>query len=346
YTSGTTGAPKGVIQTRRAVRAGGANLAGRLRLGPGDRVVTALPLAHTYGTNVMNAALGSGAELILLDRFDVETLLERSARHAATVVAGVPTMYRRLLARPGDLLPPSLRCGLSAGQCAGEDLALAWEERTGAPYVEGWGMTELSGMATLSAPELTGRHGTAGTTLPGVRLRVVPAGAPGCEAPPGEPGELQVHGPIVTPGYWNSPVQTAAAIGTDGWLRTGDVGVVTPDGRVRIVDRIKDVVLCGGYSVFPTELEQAIRRHPAVHDVAVAGLPDPVLGEIACAWVVAEPGAAPTAEEIVGHCRALLAIHKLPRRVILVPGLPVTERGKVDKRALTATVSGRESACR
>ncbi|MEW1848263.1 AMP-binding protein [Nonomuraea angiospora] len=337
YTSGTTGSPKGVIQTRRAVRAGGANLAARLRLGPKDRVVTALPLAHTYGTNVMNAALGSGAGLILLERFDVAELLARSARHAATVVAGVPTMYRRLLAEPEGRLPRSLRCGLSAGQCAGEDLARAWEERTGAPYVEGWGMTELGGMATLAAPELAGRHGTAGTTLPGIRLRVQ---AGGHVAPPGAPGELQVHGPIVTPGYWNAPRQTAAAIGVDGWLRTGDVGVITADGRVRIVDRIKDVVLCGGYSVFPAELERAIRGHPAVRDVAVAGVPDPVLGEIPCAWVVAEQGPAPASEEIIRHCRALLAAHKLPRRVILVPGLPLTATGKVDKRALTSTTSG------
>ncbi|MET7328944.1 AMP-binding protein [Nonomuraea sp. NPDC005650] len=359
YTSGTTGSPKGVVQTWRAVRAGGSNLAGRLRLGPRDRVVTALPLAHTYGTNVMNAALGSGAGLILLERFDVATMLERSARHAATVMAGVPTMYRRLLAHPDGRMPRSLRCGLSAGQCAGEDLAMAWEERTGAPYVEGWGMTELGGMATLAAPELPGRHGTAGTALPGVRLRVVTSQAPEHEVPgvrlraaasdgvvpAGEPGELQVHGPIVTPGYWNSPRQTAAAIGADGWLRTGDVGVITHDGRVRIVDRIKDVVLCGGYSVFPAELERAIRGHPAVRDVAVAGLPDPILGEIPCAWVVPEPGSVPTSEEIIGHCRTLLATHKLPRRVVLVTGLPVTANGKVDRRALTSTTSGRQSAC-
>lgn len=334
YTSGTTGSPKGVIQTRRAVRAGGANLAGRLRLGPRDRVVTALPLAHTYGTNVMNAALRSGAELILLERFDVAALAERSARHAATVMAGVPAMYRRLLLEPEVRLPGSLRCGLSAGQSAGEDLALAWEDRTGAPYAEGWGMTELGGMATLAAPELAGRHGTAGTPLPGVRLRVR---ADGNAAPPGTPGELQVHGPIVTPGYWNAPGLSAEAIGADGWLRTGDVGVIAADGRVRILDRIKDVVLCGGYSVFPAELERAIRGHPGVRDVAVAGLPDPVLGEIPCAWVVGEDGAALTAEEIVGRCRAVLAPYKLPRRVVLVPELPVTASGKVDKRALTTS---------
>ncbi|MEU8399577.1 AMP-binding protein [Nonomuraea sp. NPDC048892] len=334
YTSGTTGSPKGVIQTRRAVRAGGANLAGRLRLGPRDRVVTALPLAHTYGTNVMNAALRSGAELILLERFDVAALAERSARHAATVMAGVPAMYRRLLLEPEVRLPGSLRCCLSAGQSAGEDLALALEDRTGAPYAEGWGMTELGGMATLAAPELAGRHGTAGTPLPGVRLRVR---ADGNAAPPGTPGELQVHGPIVTPGYWNAPGLSAEAIGADGWLRTGDVGVIAADGRVRILDRIKDVVLCGGYSVFPAELERAIRGHPGVRDVAVAGLPDPVLGEIPCAWVVGGGGAVPTAEEIIGHCRAVLAPYKLPRRVVLVPELPVTASGKVDKRALTTS---------
>ncbi|GAA4622536.1 long-chain fatty acid--CoA ligase [Actinoallomurus vinaceus] len=343
YTSGTTGTPKGVIQTWRAVRAGGSNLGRRLRLGPRDRVVTALPLAHTYGTNVMNAALGSGADLILLERFDAEAMLERSARHAATVMAGVPAMYRCLLSQPDGPTPRSLRCSLSAGQCAGEDLATAWEEHSGAPFVEGWGMTELGGMAALAAPELTGRHGTAGTALPGIRLRAVMTEAPEHVVPPGEPGELQVYGPIVTPGYWNSPRQTAAAIGTDGWLHTGDVGVITPDGRVRIVDRIKDVVLSGGHSVFPAELEHAIRGHPAVGDVAVAGLPDAVLGEIPCAWVVAEPGAALTSEEIIGHCRALLTPYKLPRRVVLVTGLPVTANGKVDRRALTSMTSGSEN---
>lgn len=366
YTSGTTGTPKGVLQSRQAVRLGGTNIAERLRWTADDVVVTALPLAHSYGTNVLNAVAASGATLVLLSRFDETRLGTAAQRWGATVLAGVPTMYRRLLAQP---MSARLRCALSAGQSAGTELANAWETAMGGAFVEGWGMTELAGFATLSSPDLPDRHGTVGTAVPDVRLRTADSTV----------SELQVAGPMVTAGHVGAASRTtahpaaaassltaastttpdhltaarattpspdtasataashpgaASPLAVNGWLPTGDLGSIDADGRVRILGRAKDIVLSGGFSIYPAEVERVVARHPDVADVAVAGLPDPVRGEIVCAWIVPRSGARPSVAQIAEFCRPHLAAYKWPRRIVLLPELPLSGTGKLLRREL------------
>ncbi|MEV5595434.1 AMP-binding protein [Streptomyces sp. NPDC052496] len=321
YTSGTTGRPKGALQTRRAVRLGGENIARRLALGPGDTVLSPLPLAHTYGTNVLNAALSAGAALVLLTRFTEEAVEEALRRHRPTVLAGVPTMYRRLLVRT-ELPLESVRCSLSAGQPAGAQLARAWQERSGAVFAEGWGMTELAGLAALTPADDPGHPGTSGPPVPDARVRT------------GENGELLVRGPFVTPGYLGAPEATAEVLTPGGALRTGDVGHVTDDGDVTVLDRLKDVILCGGYTVYPAEVERVIAGHPAVAAVAVTAMPDAVRGESPRAWIATVTDGAADEAAILAHCRAYLAPYKVPRRTTFLPELPTTAGGKVARGRL------------
>ncbi|WP_050502285.1 class I adenylate-forming enzyme family protein [Streptomyces monomycini] len=321
YTSGTTGRPKGALQTRRAVRLGGENIARRLALGPDDTVLSPLPLAHTYGTNVLNAALSAGATLVLLTRFTEEAVAEALRRHRPSVLAGVPTMYRRLLAHAGLPLE-SVRCSLSAGQPAGEQLARAWQERSGAVFAEGWGMTELAGLASLTPADDPGHPGTAGPPVPGAEVRT------------GEDGELLVRGPFVTPGYLGSAEATAQVLTPGGELRTGDVGRVTDDGGVTVLDRLKDVILCGGYTVYPAEVERVISAHPSVAAVAVTAMPDAVRGEAPQAWIATAAEGAADEAAILAHCRAHLAPYKIPRRTTFLPELPTTAGGKVARGRL------------
>ncbi|MFE7122098.1 class I adenylate-forming enzyme family protein [Streptomyces sp. NPDC057654] len=323
YTSGTTGRPKGALQSRHAVRLGGENIAKRLELGPGDTVLSPLPLAHTFGANVLNAALCARATLVILTRFSEEAVAEALRRHRPTVLAGVPTMYRRLLARPEAELPmESVRCTLSAGQPAGRRLAVRWQERTGAVFAEGWGMTELAGLASLTPAADASHPGTSGPAVPDTAVRT------------GEDGELLVSGPMVTSGYLDAPEATARARTSGGALRTGDVGRVDRDGEVTVVDRLKDVILCGGYSVYPAEVERVIAAHPAVAAVAVTAMPDAVRGEAPRAWIATVPGARADGDAIVAHCRDLLAPYKIPRRTTFLTELPTTTSGKIARAQL------------
>jgi long-chain acyl-CoA synthetase len=187
-------------------------------------------------------------------------------------------------------------------------------------------MTELAGFASLATPGLDGRHGTAGTAVPGIELRVAA-------------GELLVSGPVVTAGYLGDEEKTARAIRPDGWLRTGDVGSIDAAGLVRIAGRIKDVIVTGGYNVYPAEVERAVSAHPAVRDVAVAGLPDDLRGEIVCAWVVPHADSPVTDEQLADHCRRYLASYKLPRRTVFVDGLPLTPTGKIARSLLPGLAS-------
>ncbi|MFH9419200.1 class I adenylate-forming enzyme family protein [Streptomyces sp. NPDC017529] len=321
YTSGTTGRPKGALQTRRAVRLGGENIARRLALGPADTVLSPLPLAHTYGTNVLNAARSAGAAIVVLTRFTEEAVAEALRRYRPTVLAGVPTMYRRLLAC-ADLPLDTVRCSLSAGQPAGERLAADWQERSGAVFAEGWGMTELAGLAALTPADDPGHPGTSGPPVADTGVRT------------GQDGELLVRGPLVTPGYLHAPEATARVLTPRGELRTGDVGRVSADGGVTVLDRLKDVILCGGYTVYPAEVERVIADHPSVAAVAVTAMPDTVRGESPRAWIATVPGTTADEAAILAHCRAHLAPYKIPRRTTFLPELPTTAGGKVARGRL------------
>jgi long-chain acyl-CoA synthetase len=207
-------------------------------------------------------------------------------------------------------------------------------ERFGCPLLELWGMTEVAGPAVTHSPYWPARNGSIGLPAPGVEVRLSALDGSDAVAGADEPGELKVRGSVVMQGYWNNPQATAQTIDADGWLATGDIARADADGYLFVVDRKKDMVITGGYNVYPAELEQIIAMLPQVAMVAVAGLPDDEKGEIACAYIVRAPGANLTEAEVIAHCRTHLAAYKIPRRVVFLKDLPRTSTGKIMKRAL------------
>ena len=210
----------------------------------------------------------------------------------------------------------------------------AWERRSGAPLIELWGMTELAGLGTTHALYSPNVHGSIGVALPGIEVRVASFDDPTQTVPADEPGELMVRGPLVMLGYYNNDAATAATIEPDGWLHTGDVAVADRHGRFFIVDRRKDMIITGGYNVYPAEIERVIAGHPAVALVAVGSEADEVKGELARAYVVLRDGADATEAQIIDYCRPHLAAYKLPRSVRFVADLPKTSTGKIMRREL------------
>jgi long-chain acyl-CoA synthetase len=225
------------------------------------------------------------------------------------------------------------RCTVG-GQTIAESIIRAWEERTGAPLIELWGMTELSGLGTTHALHAPNVHGSIGVALPGVQARVVDTADGKRECAPGEPGELVVRGPIVTMGYYNNPAATAEAIDEDGWLRTGDVATADASGHLFIVDRLKDMIVTAGYNVYPAEIERVMIGHPSVALIAVGREPDEVKGEVAHAYVVLAADHEPDTDALLDYCRERLAAYKVPRAVHYVRALPTTSSGKLMRRKL------------
>jgi long-chain acyl-CoA synthetase len=338
YTSGTTGHPKGAMLSHRNILASTAMTSLMHVRTSDDTVVSALPCSHVYGNVVLNAALRFGMKLVLLARFSEEAVLAAIASHKATMFEGVPTMFMYLLAHPArhryDL--SSLRKCTVGGQTMPVAKIEAVEAAFGCPLLELWGMTEVAGPAITHPLYGANRHGSIGIALPGTECRIGDASDPGVTMAVGEVGELLVRGPLVMRGYYGDPRATAEAIGADGWLRTGDLARVDADGYFFIVDRKKDMVITGGYNVYPAELERVIAAHPDVAMVAVGGRPDPLKGEVAKAYVVLNATAGASEEDILAYCRAHLAAYKVPRSVQFVADLPKTSTGKVLRRALAA----------
>lgn len=336
YTSGTTGHPKGAMQSHRAVFLNAAlTFAMQTRTGA-DVSLNALPLPHVYGNVVMNGSLMTGGTLVLLDRFDPATALAAIERHRATVFDGVPAMYLAMLAHPalaGTDLSSLRMCGVG-GQTMPAAKMREWEGRSGAPLLEIWGMTELSGAGTGSVSNAPNVHGSIGFPLPCLEARVAAGDDAASAVPDGQPGELMVRGPLVMLGYYGNDPATREALEPDGWLHTGDIATRDDDGRFYIVDRKKDMILTGGYNVYPAEIERVAASHPAVAMVAVGAVPHEVLGETARAYVVLRPGVTATEAEIIAHCKEHLAAYKIPRSVRFVPDLPKNSTGKILRRKL------------
>jgi long-chain acyl-CoA synthetase len=336
YTSGTTGHPKGAMQSHLAVFLNCA-LTGTMHVRTSrDIVVTALPAPHVYGNVVINSLFMAGGTVVLMERFDPAEALRLIAEHRATLFEGVPTMYAMMLALPEidgyDL--SSLTRSTVGGQTIANSVIEAWERRSGAPLIELWGMTELAGLGTTHALYAPNVHGSIGVALPGIEVRVASFDDATTTMPPGEPGELMVRGPIVMLGYYGNDAATTETIEPDGWLHTGDVAVADPYGRFAIVDRRKDMIITGGYNVYPAEIERVVAGHPAVAMVAVGSQADSLKGELARAYVVLRPGASATEAEILDYCRPHLAPYKLPRSVQFVEDLPKTSTGKIMRREL------------
>jgi long-chain acyl-CoA synthetase len=336
YTSGTTGHPKGAMQSHRAVFLNCA-LTGAMHLRTErDVVVTALPAPHVYGNVVINSLFMAGGTVVLMERFDPEGALERIARHRATLFEGVPAMYMTMLAHPalGRFNLSSLTRCTVGGQTIAEAVMRAWEDRARAPLIELWGMTELAGLGTTHALYAPNVHGSIGVGLPGVEVRVAAFDDAAHTMPAGEPGELMVRGPIVMQGYYGNDKATKETIEPDGWLHTGDVAVADDAGYFRLVDRRKDMIITAGYNVYPAEIERVLAGHPAVAMSAVGPIGDEVKGELARAYVVLRPDATATEAELIDFCRPHLAAYKLPRSVRFVADLPKTSTGKIMRREL------------
>ena len=336
YTSGTTGHPKGAMQSQRAVFLNCALTASMHVRTERDIVVTALPAPHVYGNVVINSIFMAGGTVVLMDRFDPEGALDRIVHHRATLFEGVPAMYMTMLAQPnlGRFDLSSLIRSTVGGQTIAEPVIRSWEERTHAPLLELWGMTELAGLGTTHALHAPSVHGSIGVALPGIEARVAAFDAPERTMPSGEPGELMIRGPIVMQGYYGNDRATQEALEPDGWLHTGDVAASDAAGYFRIVDRRKDMIITAGYNVYPAEIERVLVGHAAVAMSAVGAVTDEIKGELARAYVVLRPGAQITEAELIEYCRPHLAAYKLPRSVRFVTDLPKTSTGKIMRREL------------
>ncbi|MEU4483122.1 AMP-binding protein [Micromonospora sp. NPDC023966] len=305
-----------------------------LRLAPEDVVFGALPLFHSFGQTIaLNCAVASGACLTLLPRFDAAQALEILVRHRVTVFAGVPTMYAALLQAAGSDEPDlsALRTCVSGGAALPVELLRRFEEKLGCIILEGYGLSETSQVASFNHPDRPRKAGTIGTPIEGVEMDVWTV--EGKPAPTGEVGEIVIRGHNVMKGYWRRPDATAEAI-LDGWFRTGDLGTQDEEGYYRIVDRTKDLVIRGGFNVYPREVEEILYEHPAVAEAAVLGTPHPTLGEEVVAVVALRPGTSATPEELRDHVKRQIAAYKYPRQVWIVPALPKGPTGKILKRSI------------
>lgn len=336
YTSGTTGHPKGAVQSHRAVLLNCALTATMHGRSHDDVVVTALPAPHVYGNVVINGTWLAGGTVVLMERFAPGEALRLIEAHRATLFEGVPAMYAMMLADPelhGADLSSLTRCTVG-GQTIPLSTIERWQERTGARLIELWGMTEVSGLGTTHAVHAPPVPGSIGVSLPGVEVRVADLSDASADAPTGEPGELMIRGPIVMLGYFNNPQATDEVLRPDGWMHTGDIAYRSATGHLFVVDRRKDLIITGGYNVYPAEIERVLGAHPAVAVVAVGSVPDPIKGELACAYVVAMPDIETSEDELIDYAGERLAAYKRPRLVRFVDSLPTTSTGKIMRREL------------
>jgi len=281
----------------------------------------------------------------MLPRFDAGQCLQTLQRVKATAMPGVPTMYQALLDHPAlkktDFT--SLRICISGGAPLSLPLKQRFEAATGARLIEGYGLTETSGVATANPYEGEERPGTIGQPLPATRVRLLDKEAPGQDAAPGEPGELAIQGPQVMQGYWNRPEAAASAFAErpDGrWLRTGDIAVMDADGYLKIVDRTKDMIAVGGFKVFPSQVEAVLLENPLIREALVIGVGDAYLGEVPRAFVTLKPGDSASGDTIKEWLNQRLGKHERVDQVVLRESLPNTMVGKLDRKALRAEVLG------
>ena len=338
YTSGTTGTPKGASLTHRNLLSNAAQARAwvpSIVRGHGCVVYAVLPMFHAYGlTLCLTFAMSMGARLVLFPRFDPDMVLEVTKKHPATFLPLVPPIADRLLkaAREKGVSLEGTQVAISGAMALPHELVVPFEEASGGYLVEGYGLSECSPVLMANPVADNRVPGTVGLPLPGTELRVVDPDAPTNDVEPGARGELIVRGPQVFSGYYGKPEETEKVF-VDGWFRTGDIVTVDDGGFVRIVDRIKELIITGGFNVAPTEVEIALRQHPQVDDAAVVGLPNPQSGEEVVAAIVLAPGVdQPDIEGIREFARGILTPYKVPRRIFVVDELPKSLIGKVLRR--------------
>jgi long-chain acyl-CoA synthetase len=334
YTSGSTGRPKGVMLDHANLTAMAASIGTALKLTGDDNCLLVLPLFHVNAILVSCLApIMAGGQVTILARFAPDTFLAAISRYRATYFSAVPTIYARLAELPEDQLGDisSVRFAVCGAAPVSAELLRRSESRFGFPVIEGYGLTEGTCATSINPPDGLRKPGTVGVALPGQQVAI--ERPDGSLAAAGERGEVVIKGPNVMRGYLGRPQATSEAI-VDGWLHTGDVGVLDGDGYLTIVDRIKDMIIRGGENVYPKEIESVLARHPAVLEAAVIGAPHEVYGEVPVAYVVTYRGAPVTAEDLVMLCRANLTKIKIPAAIHIVPALPKNAIGKTDKPVL------------
>ncbi len=335
YTSGTTGRPKGAMLTHRNLASNALTLNRLWGFRREDVLLHALPVFHVHGLFVaLHCAMLSGAEVLFLPRFDVGAV--RRALPEATVMMGVPTFYSRLLADPDFGRPDCerMRLFVSGSAPLSETVFRAFTERTGFVILERYGMTE-AGMITSNPLDGERTEGTVGFALPGVDVRVVDEA--GAALGPDQVGAVEARGPNLFAGYWGLPDKTAAELRDDGYFRTGDVGSLDAEGRLRLAGRASDMIISGGLNVYPKEIELCLDEAPGIEESAVVGLPDPDLGEQVVAFVVASTGATVAEADVKRAVEGRLARFKHPKRVFVVDALPRNAMGKVQKAELRSS---------
>ena len=337
YTSGTTGQPKGAELTHANMSSNAATTRETLvELGPEDVVMGCLPLFHCFGlTCGLNSSVRAGACLTLIPRFDAAKALEVIGRDKVTVFEGVPTMYSGMLHADGaeDADVSSLRTCISGGSAMPVEVMRSFEETFGCMVLEGYGLSETSPVASFNQPHMERKAGSIGLPVRGVEMRLVDD--EGNESPVGERGEIAIKGENVMKGYWGRPEATEESI-KDGWFLTGDVAEKDDDGYYFIVDRKKDLIIRGGYNVYPREVEEVLYEHEAVAEVAVVGMPHPELGEEVGAAVALKPGQEVSEEDLQTFAKKGLAAYKYPRRIWIVEDLPKGPTGKILRREVSA----------
>ncbi|MFG6476517.1 long-chain-fatty-acid--CoA ligase [Microbacterium sp. P06] len=337
YTSGTTGAPKGAALSHRNLLANAAQARAwvpQITRGEGCVVYAVLPMFHAYGlTLCLTFAMSMGARLVLFPRFDPDLVLAVTRKHPATFLPLVPPIADRLLkASLAKSIPlTGTDIAISGAMTLPHELVVPFEAESGGFLVEGYGLSECSPVLMANPVAANRVPGTVGLPLPGTECRVVDPENPTVDVPAGERGELLVRGPQVFRGYYGKPEETQEVF-VDGWFRTGDIVTIDDAGFVRVVDRIKELIITGGFNVAPTEVENVLRQHPLVEDVAVVGLPDEHAGEEVVAAVVLTPGAELDEELIRTFARGILTPYKVPRRIVAVDELPKSLIGKVLRR--------------
>ncbi|QRM30730.1 AMP-binding protein [Microvirga sp. VF16] len=343
YTGGTTGVAKGATLLHRNVVANVLQCEAWMLPFFGDRedhvMVTALPLYHIFALTVCAMLMTriGGCQLLIANPRDIPGFVKTLQKSPFTLMSGLNTLYNALANAPGieKVDFSQMVFAVSGGMATQEVVARKWKEVTGQPIVEGYGLSETSPVVCANRLDIEEFTGTIGYPLPSTDVSV--RASDGAILPPGERGELCVKGPQVMAGYWQRPDETAKVMTPDGWFRTGDVAVILPDGQVKIVDRMKDMVLVSGFNVYPNEVEDVIVKHPGVMEVAVIGLPDEHSGETVVAYVVRKDQAL-TSDELRQFCRENMTGYKVPRRIEFRDTLPKTNVGKVLRRALKEEV--------
>lgn len=338
YTSGTTGKPKGAMLTHKNLYSNARDVGIYLHMNEDDRVITTLPMFHVFCMTVsLNAPLLSGATILIDPKFSPKEIFRLAKKYEPTVFAGVPTMYNFLYQYPdGDPKDlNSLRLCISGGAAMPVALLKSFEEKFNVMISEGYGLSEASPVTCFNPLDRPRKAGSIGQSIVHVENKVV--NELGEEVPPGQSGELIVRGPNVMKGYYKMPEETAATI-RNGWLYTGDMATMDDEGYFYIVDRKKDLIIVGGYNVYPREVEEVLYNHPEIIEVAVIGVPDPNQGEAVRAYVV-KKNPSLTEEDVLAYCREHLAKYKVPSAIEFLEELPKNTTGKILRRALKEQVT-------